>query len=167
MRHRILFCLSAFGAAGILLAGPEVKSADFDYATVVLSVDVARPADAVWKKVGSFCDIGTVLKIKCAYVSGNGDLGTVRRLAGRINVDEVMVAQTAHSYTYTQPNTKNLYHGTVAVESTGPDSSKLMYSIFYDQSALKTDEDKAKSRDRYKAVFTGALNTMKKMAEGG
>ncbi|HYK25504.1 MAG TPA: SRPBCC family protein [Steroidobacteraceae bacterium] len=165
MRYRTLSWLAAFGAAGLFLAGSDARAAD--YATVVLSVDVARPADAVWKKIGGFCVIGGVLKMNCAYTSGNGDLGTVRRLTGRFNVDEVMVAQTSRSYTYTQPDTKNLYHGTVAVESTGADSSKITYSVFYDQSALKTDEDRAKARDRYTKAFTGALDTMKKMAEGG
>jgi hypothetical protein len=165
MRYRTLSRLAAFGVVGFLLAASDARAAD--YATIVLSVDVARPADAVWKKVGDFCQIGPVLKMKCAYTSGNGDLGTVRRLTGRFNIDEVMVAQTSHSYTYTQPDTKNLYHGTVAVESTGPNSSKIFYSVFYDQSALKTDEDRAKSRDRYTKAFTGALNTMKQMAEGG
>jgi len=164
MRSCTLGWLAAFGTAGVLLASPQAKAAD--YATIVLSVDVARPADAVWKKIGGFCDIGPILKMKCDYTSGNGDLGTVRHLAGRFSVDEVMVAQTPHSYTYTQPNTKNLYHGTVGVESTGPDSSKITYSIFYDQSDLKTDEARARSRDRYTKAFTGALDTMKKMAEG-
>lgn len=166
MRNRTLGWLAVFGAAGIVLAGPQARAAD--YATVVLSVDVARPADAVWKKIGSFCDIGPVLKMKCDYTSGNGDLGTVRHLgSGRFNVDEVMVARTSHSYTYTQPNTKNLYHGTVDVESTGADSSKIIYSVFYDQSALKSDAARSQTRDRYSKAFTGALDTMKKMAEGG
>ena len=165
MRERTVGWLAAFGAAGVLLAGSDARAAD--YATVVLSVDVARPADAVWKKIGSFCDIGPILKLKCAYTSGNGELGTVRHLTGRFDVDEVMVAQTSHSYTYTQPNTKNLYHGTVAVESTGHKTSKIVYSVFYDESALKTDEERAKTRDRYRKAFTGALNTMKQMAEGG
>ena len=164
MRNRTLSWLAAFGAAGVLLAGSDARAAD--YATVVLSVDVARPADAVWKKIGDFCQIGPVLKMKCAYTSGNGNLGTVRHLSGRFNVDEVMVAQTSHSYTYTQPDTKILYHGTVAVEATGPESSKIVYSVFYDQSDLKTDDARAKSRDRYTKAFTGALDTMKKMAEG-
>jgi len=146
-----------------LLAGSDARAAD--YATIVLSVDVARPADAVWKKIGGFCEIGGVLKVKCVYTSGNGDLGTVRRLADRI--DEVMVAQTAHSYTYTQPDSKVLYHGTVAVEPKGPDSSKIIYSLFYDQSDMKTEADRAKSRDQRTKRFTQALDAMKQMAEGG
>lgn len=165
MRYRTLSWLAGFAAAGVLLAGPEARAAD--YATIVLSVDVARPADAVWKKIGDFCQIGPALKMKCAYTSGDGGFGTVRHLSGgRFSVDEVMVAQTSHSYTYTQPNTKNLYHGTLSVESAGPDSSKIYYRIFYDQSALTTDDARAKSRDRYKKAFTGVLDSMKKMAEG-
>lgn|SRR6185437_9715458 len=163
MRYRTLSWLAAFGAAGVLLAGSDARAAD--YATIVLSVDVARPADAVWKKIGGFCEIGGVLKVKCVYTSGNGDLGTVRRLADRI--DEVMVAQTAHSYTYTQPDSKVLYHGTVAVEPKGPDSSKIIYSLFYDQSDMKTEADRAKSRDQRTKRFTQALDAMKQMAEGG
>lgn len=162
MRSRTLCWLAAFGAAGALLGGSNARAAD--YATIVLSVDVARPADAVWKKIGGFCDIGAVLKMTCAYTSGKGDLGTVRLLAGRIV--EVMVAQTSRSYTYTQPDTKILYHGTVAVQSAGRGSSKIVYSLFYDQSDLKTDEARAKSRDQRTKLFTQALDAMKKMAEG-
>jgi hypothetical protein len=163
MRYRVLWRVAALGAAGFSLAGTVAMAAD--YATIVLSVDVARPADAVWKKVGGFCDIGAVLKVKCVYTSGSGDLGTVRRLADRI--DEVMVAQTSHSYTYTQPDSKVLYHGTVCVESVGPDSSKIIYSLFYDQSDLKTDADRVKSRDQRTKRFTQALDAMKRIAEGG
>lgn len=165
MRIRTPCWLAAFGATGVLLAGSDARAAD--YAAIVLSVDVARPADVVWKKVGGFCEIGPVLKMKCAYTSGNGGLGTVRHLSGRFDIDEVMVAKTSHSYTYTQPNAKNLYHGTVDVERDGRSRSKIIYSVFYDQSDLKTDAARAQARDRYTKAFTGALNTMKQMAEGG
>ena len=162
MRHRTLW-LAAWGASGVLLAGSDARAAD--YATIVLSVNVARPADAVWKKIGDFCEIGPVLKMSCAYTSGNGGLGTVRRLGGRI--DEVMVAQTLHSYTYTQPDSKILYHGTVDVRAEGPDSSKIIYSLFYDQSDLKTPAARAKAREQRSMVFTRVLDTMKRIAEGG
>jgi len=163
MRHRTSWLIAAFGAAALLLAGSDAWAAD--YATIVLSVDVARPADAVWKKIGGFCEIGPVLKMTCAYTSGNGDLGTVRHLGGRI--DEVMVAQTLHSYTYTQPDSKILYHGTVDVQAEGLDRSKIVYSLFYDQSDLKTEAARAKAREQRTKVFTRALDTMKRIAEGG
>ena len=134
-----------------------------DYATVVLDTGVDRPADEVWKKVGGYCDIGTWLKLSCVYTSGTGGLGTVRRLADRI--DEVMVAQTPHSYTYTQPNTTILYHGTLAVEADGAKHSKLVYSLFWDQSGEKTDEAKAADRAQRTKMFTAALASMKKLAE--
>lgn len=162
MKHRTLW-LAALGATGVLLAGSDARAAD--YATIVLSVNVARPADAVWKKIGNFCEIGPVLKVSCVYTSGTGHLGTVRRLAGRI--DEVMVAQTLHSYTYTQPNSKILYHGTVDVQSEGPGGSKIIYSLFYDQSDLKTAAARAKAREQRTMVFTRALQTMKRIAERG
>jgi hypothetical protein len=186
MRDRTLCWLAAFGAAGILFAGSSVRAADpanagdsakaadsakadnkakADYATVLLSIDVKRPASAVWKKIGGFCDIGAVLKAKCVYTSGSGNLGTVRRLADRI--DEVMVGQTSRSYTYTQPDSKELYHGTVAVEAAGPNRSKILYSLFYDQSQVKSVLGRYKLRDQRTKFFTQALNTMKKMAEGG
>lgn len=162
MRHCMLRCLVALGAVGLFATSAEAAAAD--YATIVLSVDVARPASEVWKKVGGFCDIGAWMKLKCVYTSGSGGLGTVRRLADRI--DEVMVAQTPHSYTYTQPDTKILYHGTLEVESAGPHKSKIIYSLFYDQSNLTTDEAKAKAREQRTKAFTGALDSMKKLAEG-
>jgi len=162
MRHRTMW-LAAIGATGAFLAGSNARAAD--YATIVLSVNVARPADAVWRKIGRFCEIGAALKVSCVYASGHGGLGTVRRLAGRI--DEVMVAQTSHSYTYTQPDSKILYHGTVDVEAEGPNRSKIIYSLFYDQASLKTQAAQAKAREQRSMVFTRVLDTMKRIAAGG
>lgn len=162
MRNRTLRCLTALGIVGLAVGGAQAVAAD--YATIVLSVDVSRPAGEVWRKVGGFCDIGAWLKLKCVYTSGTGGLGTVRRLADRI--DEVMVAQTAHSYTYTQPDSKILYHGTVDVEPLGPHKSKIIYSLFYDQSNLTTDDARAKAREQRSKAFMGALESMKKLAEG-
>lgn len=162
MRHRTLW-VATLAAVGVFLVGSDARAAN--YATIVLSVNVARPADAVWKKIGGFCEIGPVLKMRCVYASGHGSLGTVRRLGGRI--DEVMVAQTAHSYTYTQPNSKILYHGTVDVQAEGPSRSKIIYSLFYDQSNLKTPAARAKARKQRSMVFTRVLETMKRIALGG
>ena len=66
-----------------------------------MAVDVKAPADAVWKRVGKFCDIGEATPSpagnSCKYLSGDGDFGTVRSL-----VNEVLVGQTPLSYTYVQ-----------------------------------------------------------------
>ena len=136
-----------------------------DYATVNLSISVDKPADVVWKKVGGYCDIAAWLKLTCVLTSGNGEVGTVRRLADRI--DEVLVGKTEYSYTYTQPNTTNLYHGTMQVVADGKKKSKILYTLIYDQAPLGTDEAKAKAKDNYNSRFNAALESMKKLAEGG
>jgi hypothetical protein len=87
----------------------------------------------------------------------------VRRLADRI--DEVMVARTAYSYTYTQPTTTELYHGTLEVVPQGRHKCRINYSIVYDQAPLATDEAKANRRDQRTKSFTTALETMKKISE--
>ena len=135
-----------------------------DYTTITLNIGVDRPADEVWAKVGGYCDISTWLKVSCVYTSGAGDLGTVRRLADRI--DEVLVGKTAHSYTYTQPNTTILYHGTLEVVADGKHRSKILYSLIYDQAPLASDDAKAKDREQRTQRFTAALEAMKKLAEG-
>lgn len=158
LRRRML----AFGALAISLCIATASAAD--YTTITLNIAVDRSADAVWKKVGGYCDISAWLKLTCVYTSGAGDLGTVRRLADRI--DEVMVAKTLHSYTYTQPTSAILYHGTLEVVAEGRNRSRINYSLFYDQSPLTTDEAKAADRKQRTERFTAALEAMKKLAEG-
>lgn len=163
MSNRTLPCLAALAMTGLATVGSQAVAAD--YTTIVLSTDVARPAAEVWKAVGGFCDIGTFMKMKCTYASGTGGLGTVRTLAGRVN--EVMVGQTPHSYTYTQqPVLKDMYHATVDVEPAGPGQSKIFYRVVYDQSNLAPGQTKEKYRDQHVRMFTGALAQMKKRAEG-
>jgi len=162
MKLRPLRSLVATLALGLALGAGTAWGAD--YATIILKTPVARPADGVWKKIGDFCALGTFIKMSCAYTSGSGGLGTVRRLGDRIT--EVMVAQTRHSYTYTQPDTKILYHGTLDVEPAGAGHSEIIYSLFYDQSQLATPQAKAADRAQRTKLFTGLLATMKKAAEG-
>jgi Polyketide cyclase / dehydrase and lipid transport len=162
MNIRPLHSVLTLAALGIALQTGTAAAAD--YTTITLNISVDRSADEVWKKVGGFCDIKDWLKLTCVYTSGSGDLGTVRRLADRI--DEVMVGKTLHSYTYTQPTTTILYHGTLDVVAEGAHKSRINYSLVYDQSPLTTDEAKAKDRDQRTKAFTGALEAMKKLAEG-
>ncbi len=90
----------------------------------------------------------------------------MRHLAfGKNGVDEVMVAKTAHSYTYTQPNTTILYHGTLEVVPDGKGKSKILYNLIWDQAAQPSDEAKAKDRDGRTKAFTGALANMKAIVE--
>jgi hypothetical protein len=156
------------GAASTADAPPAAPAAaPADYAVLHLNVSVDAPADVVWKKVGGYCDIAAWLHVTCDLSSGTGDVGTIRHLTIRNNgVDEIMVAKTAHSYTYTQPNTTILYHGTLEVVPAGKGHSKLLYNLIWNQGPDGTDEAKAKDRDGRTKVFTAALNSMKAIVEG-
>ena len=154
-------CLLAAGALAASLFAATASAAE--YTTLNLNISVDKPVDVVWKKIGGYCDISAWLKLTCVLTSGSGDLGSVRRLADRI--DEVMVAKTAHSYTYTQPASTILYHGTLEVVADGKKKSKILYSLFWDQSPLADAEAKTKDRQQRTERFTTALESMKKLAE--
>lgn len=161
MTVRPLLRLIAFGALGAsLFAGPASAA---EYATLNLETSVDASADVVWKKVGGYCDISAWLKLSCVLTSGTGNLGSVRRLADRI--DEVMVSQTAYSYTYTQPTSTILYHGKLEVVPEGKKKSKILYSLFWDQAPLADAEAKAKDVEQRRKSFTTALENMKKLSE--
>src|SRR3984885_9278808 len=152
----------ALYAAGAFAADGAPAAAAADYAVVNLNTTVDAPVNVVWKKIGGFCDIQAWLKAPCSLTSGTGEVGTVRHLAfGANGVDEVMVAKTAHSYTYTQPTTTILYHGTLEVVANGKGKSKILYNLIWDQAALTSDDAKTKDRDGRTKNFTTALETMR------
>jgi hypothetical protein len=154
----------AVGAAGMAQAqtAPAAAAKAPEYVSIVQEVSVAKPAEAVWKKIGGYCDIGGWFKTTCTYTTGDGGVGTNRLIAGRIN--EVMVAHTASSYTYAQPLAANSYHGTVEVRPEGA-GSKIIYTIFYDASTLPDQAAKDKNKAALAGRFMGVLNTMKGIAE--
>ena len=167
MKIRLLHRVLAVGALGCaLLAEPALAA---QYTSIHLHIDVDKSADEVWKKVGGFCQIQDWLKLPCEITSGSGDLGTVRSLTiPRVGskVEEVMVAKTDHSYTYTQPTTTILYHGTLAVVPAGKHKSRINYDLVWDQAPLPNEEAKTKDRDQRSKTFTAALESMKKLVEG-
>ena len=152
----------------VALAAPA-RAADPQYMTIKMEIDVAKPAAAVWAKVGGYCDITKWLDVTdCAIKSGDGGIGTVRLLRGG-QVTEILVAKTDLSYGYTQPVREgqfyNLYHGYLESKPVTAQTSKLLYTLMYDISD-KADEaarkaDVAQRRTR----FEGALKNMKKLAE--
>lgn len=156
--HRTLCC----GLLGIVACAAGAASAA-EYTTIVLNATVDRPVDVVWKKIGGYCDIAAWLKVTCVYTSGTGDVGTMRRLND--HTDEIMVAKTPHSYTYTQPASTILYHGTLDVQADGPKRSKIVYTLFYDVSPLTTPEARSADHEQRSTRFTAALAEMKKIAE--
>jgi hypothetical protein len=137
------------------------------YVTIPLEIEVARPVAAVWQRVGKYCDIGEWMRLPCTITSGkDGEVGAVRSV-----VNEVLVGKSEYSYTYTQPvvagRVYNLYHGTLEARATSPTTTKLIYTLVYDNSMLADDSAREQDRARRAATFTTALQNMKILAEGG
>jgi hypothetical protein len=138
------------------------------YMSVRLEVDVNKPAAEVWARVGKYCDIGEWFGIaNCQILSGkDGELGAVRSVA-----NEILVAKTDLSYTYTQPVRVDqfypLYHGTVEAKPVTATTSKLIYSLMWDASNLADDAAREANKTQRATQFQGALNNMKILAEGG
>ena len=137
------------------------------YVSIPMEITVNRSAADVWKRVGKFCDIGEWLRIPCTITSGkDGEFGAVRSVAG-----EVLVGKTELSYTYTQTvkanRPYNLYHGTLEARPVTPTTTKIVYTLMFDNSMLPDDAAREKDRAQKTAQFTRALENMKVLAEGG
>jgi hypothetical protein len=157
--------LSAFGAlvfSATALAQPE-------YVRIEMSIDIDRPAEEVWAKVGGYCDISVWIEnLDCEITSGDGGMGTVRALAGG-RVIEILVAQTELSYGYTQPAVEgqfyNLYHGFLEARAVTDETSRMLYTLVYDVSNLADQAAKDADIARRRSMFEQALATMKRLAE--
>lgn len=160
---------SAQGAAAAPAAGASIVVEKPTYVSIPLEITVNRPAAEVWKRVGNYCAISEWLQISagCTIISGrDGEVGAVRSVA-----TEVLVAKTEFSYTYTQPvragRPYNLYHGTLEARPVTATTSKIVYTLFFDNSMLANDAARAADRARRTERFTQALQNMKILAEGG
>lgn len=103
----------------------------------------------------------------CRITSGNdGEVGTVRSI-GR----EILVGKTDLSYTYTQPVTEGrpyiLYHGTLEAKPVTATTSKLRYTLMWDNSTCADDAAREADKAQRRQTFQTALNNMKILAEGG
>jgi len=139
------------------------------YISIPLEIAIDRPAAEVWKRIGKYCDIAEWLQIPsgCKILSGvEGEIGSVRSVA-----NEVLVGKTEFSYTYTQTvragRPYNLYHGTLEVRPVTDKTSRLYYTLIYDNSMLPDDAARAKDKASRTAIFTRAIQNIKTLAEGG
>jgi len=137
------------------------------YVSIEMEIDVNRPAPDVWKRVGKFCDIGEWFQFPCTILSGtDGEIGVVRSVG-----NEIMVGKTELSYTYTQPVREgqpyNLYHGTLEARPVTATTSKLVYTLLFDNSMLADDAARDADVARRKTLFMNGLKNMKTLAEGG
>ena len=140
-----------------------------DWTTITLTADIARPADVAWEKIGGndWCAIAKYLDVKgCTVNSGTGELGSVRTIqTATAGVVEIVVARTAHSYTYAQPFTPIFYHGTIAIEPVDKKHSKLSYTLIWNQTAVGDAAAQAAARDGRRTRFQAAVDKMKAAAE--
>ena len=138
-----------------------------DY-VVVRTASVANvDADTAWARIGDYCDISALLDLSCEYSAGTGGLGSVRSLNDGA-IMEPMVAQTPHSYTYGQFKGSNAeldYHGTLAVEPAGPNQSRIVYTLVYDQDRIPDDAARSERRQAMQVRFQGAVDRAKQLAE--
>jgi hypothetical protein len=147
-------------ATSIVVASPT-------YVSIPLEIAVNRPAVEVWKRIGKYCDIGEWFQIPCTITQGkDGEFGAVRSVA-----NEVLVGKTELSYTYTQPVREgrpyNLYHGTLEARPVTATTSKLVYTLVYDNSMLADDAARERDKAQRTTQFMRALQNMKIIAEGG
>jgi hypothetical protein len=137
------------------------------YTAIAMEMAVNRPAADVWQRIGKYCDIGEWFRIPCTITAGkDGEFGAVRSVA-----NEVLVGMTELSYTYTQPvragRPYNLYHGTLEARPVSATTSKLVYTLVYDNSMLADDAARERDRTQRRTQFMTALENMKILAEGG
>lgn len=160
-------------AAPVNTAGAFASSAVAtpNYVSIPMEIAINKSAADVWKRVGKFCDIGEWLLQApngCTITSGkDGEFGAVRTVGS-----EILVGKTEWSYTYVQPVREgrpyNLYHGTLEVRPVTATTSKLVYTLMYDNSLVPGDAAaKQREIDGRRTTFMRAMNNMKILAEGG
>jgi hypothetical protein len=139
------------------------------YTSIAMEITVNRPAAEVWKRIGKYCDVSEWLQIPagCKITSGtDGEFGAVRTVGA-----EVLVGRTELSYTYAQTPKEgtpyNLYHGTLEARPVTPTTSKIVYTLFFDNSMLPDEAARAADKERRRARFMQALQNIKTLAEGG
>jgi hypothetical protein len=163
--------IATVGLAPVSSAQPPAPAplaiANPTYTAIPMEITVNRPAAEVWKRVGKYCDIGEWLRIPCTIMSGkDGEFGAVRSVG-----NEILVGKTELSYTYTQPvrvgPMYNLYHGTLEARPVTATTSKLVYTLIFDNSMLPDDAAREKDKAQRNTRFMQALENMKILAEGG
>jgi hypothetical protein len=137
------------------------------YVAIPMAITVKAPVDAVWARVGKYCDIGEWGIPNCTILSGDGSsLGTVRSIG-----HEVLVGKTRYSYTYTQPVREGvayiMYHGTLEAVPLTDKTTRLNYTLVFDNSNLEDDAARSKDIDNRRTRFTKMLENMKTLSEGG
>ena len=167
----LALCIGSFSAFAQTPPAPApLAIANPNYVSIPMEITINKPVADVWKRIGKYCDISEWLQIPapCTILSGtDNEVGAVRSVA-----NEILVGKTEYSYTYTQPVREgrpyNLYHGTLEARAIDAKTTKLLYTLMYDNSLVQGDDAAKKTEiERRRTTFTRALNNMKTLAEGG
>jgi hypothetical protein len=140
------------------------------YTSVAAEIEVDRPAQQVWARVGKFCDVGEWVGYPCTITAGtDGQLGAVRLVNNRVT--EMLAGRTELSYTYVMPvrvgEPYNAMHGTLEARPLGATRTRLIYSQVYDNSVLADDAARTADLAARRGRITRAVQRMKALAEGG
>lgn len=136
-------------------------------ATIVMELDVNKPAKDVWARIGKFCGIRDWAQMECSILKGKEDeVGAIRSVG-----TEIMVGKTELSYTYNMPPRSdrpyNHYHGTIEARPVTATTSRLIYTLMFDTSVQADDAAREKYAMQMRNTFTRFLGNMKILAEGG
>ena len=137
-----------------------------DWITLTFMADLNKNIDVAWERVGGndLCAIAKYLDIKgCEPVSGKGELGSVRNIIVATSpapIVENIVSRSKYSYTYAQPFTPIFYHGTMSIVATGPNTSRLEYTLIWNQAAVGDAAAQAAARDGRRTRFQAAVDKM-------
>lgn len=168
-------------AAGAMLGGFMALAAtgaqaeisfDGDTITIHESVVVQGSATAIWAEFGGYCDITKWIPpvLTCEYVSGEGRLGTVRKLmlgGGMGEVLEVMAVEGPTLYTYVMTEgflTDAEYRSTVwTVPGTTADTAEVHWRTTIRASAF--EDGGVGISQALEGVYASSLAGMKAMVE--
>ena len=158
--------LRALICGAVLALAASAALAAEDWVAVERTIEVKAPAAKVWGLLGGYCAANKARGAPCDFTKGTGELGTIRKL--NPTTEEVKVAEGQYSYGYMQTlgaSTPLRYHGNISVLPVSGASSKIVYTLVYDQGALATDAERETTRNTFGTRFQGAIEQMKTLAE--
>lgn len=161
----------AMGAA-VMGAGAAWAQKAPEYVSIPMEITIDKPVADVWAKVGGWCDISKWIfagrEVPCVVESSHSDVGSVRKIANAVT--EIMTAKTQYGYGYAQPAVEgkwyNHYHGFVEAVPVNATTTKINYTLMLDISDKADQAAKDKEIATLRGRFEGALQNIKKLAEG-
>lgn len=172
VRH-LAFAALATASASCFAAAPVLK--------VEKSVEIDKPAAAVWEKVRNFDSLDTwhPAVAKDEIVEGKNNVaGAVRLLTlgdgGTVHEKLLHIDEANHSFKYEILDgvlPVSHYTSTVVVQSVGKDKSKVTWSGEFQRKDTgdhpDDKSDDAAATTTMSAVYQGGLDNLKKITEGG